>query len=139
MGDLAAMFVIPSQDMGPWSPQQFGSPATGFNTPLSPMMEKRFQMWKQHFAPNDAGSDYDLRGAFLSHVFPSPVDGHWPDTFKKPTEPTFSNESIYARFAPQLAGSWIDNTWVPPAAAPPDVRDARSALLGEILAARMAR
>lgn len=85
-------------------------PQTGerisFDTPLTSSEEIRFQSWKKTYAPNDSGEDYDLRGAFKAGLKPDPKTGHWPDTFKKPNEPTFSNESIYAKYAPDKAGHW---------------------------------
>lgn len=84
-----------------------------FETQLDPQGEQQFQQWKQQYAPNDSGADYDLRGAFKAGVTPG-ADGHWPDTFKKPNHPTFSNESIYAGAAPDRAGSWNGNNFVPP-------------------------
>jgi hypothetical protein len=65
-----------------------------------------FQLWKSQYAPKDSGYDYDLRGAFKAGLTPDPKTGHWPDTFKKPNHPTFSNESIYAKIRPDLAGQW---------------------------------
>ena len=86
-----------------------------FDTPLSPQEENDFQQWKQKYAPQDSGEDYDLRGAFKEGLTPDPVSGHWPDTYKKPNHPTFSVESKYAKDRPDLAGSWQGNTYVPPA------------------------
>jgi hypothetical protein len=54
-----------------------------------------FSEWKERYAPNDSGEDYDLRSAFDAGLTPD-ANGHWPDTFKRPNHPTFSNESIYA-------------------------------------------
>ena len=85
---------------------------TSFDTVLSPEDEQKFQTWKQRYAPNDSGEDYDLRGAFKAGLTPG-SDGHWPDTFKKPNHPTFSNESIYADAAPDRAGHWEGKQFVP--------------------------
>jgi hypothetical protein len=84
----------------------------GFDTPLSTAQEQQFQTWKQQNAPNDSGYDYDLRGAFKAGVTPDPDTGHWPDTYKKPNHPTFSNQSIYAKIRPDLAGHWEGETLV---------------------------
>ncbi len=92
-----------------------GNPDNGFNTPLSPQEITPYATWKSKYAPNDSGKDYDLRGAFKAGVKPDPDTGHWPDTFKKPNHPTFSVESRYARYAPQKAGHWEDDKFVPPA------------------------
>lgn len=97
---------------------QYLVPPANFETPLNSQEEKTFQGWKKQYAPNDSGQDYDLRGAFKAGLKPDPKTGHWPDTFKKPNEPTFSDESFYARFAPDKAGHWEGpnhDTFVPPA------------------------
>ena len=92
-------------------------PGNQYETRLSPEEETKFQTWKQKNAPNDTGEDYDLRGAFKAGVQPDEATGHWPDTYKKPNHPTFSDESIYAKDRPDLAGSWTGpnhDQYVPP-------------------------
>lgn len=84
-----------------------------YDTPLSPAEESAFQKWKQKWAPDDTGEDYDLRGAFKSGFKPDPKTGHWPDTYKKPNHPTFSDQSIYAKDRPDLAGRWEGETYIP--------------------------
>lgn len=100
--------------------------ATGFdkdfNTTLTPKDELVFKGWKAKFAPQDSGADYDLRGAFKAGLTPDPQSGHWPDTFKKPNHPTFSDQSQYAKFG--KPGSWRGEEYIPPkkdGAAPPVV------------------
>lgn len=88
-----------------------------FDTPLPPDQETAFQAWKAQNAPNDSGQDYDLRGAFKAGVGPDLTTGHWPDTFKKPNHPTFSVESQYASAAPEKAGHWEGDKFIPPTAA----------------------
>lgn len=66
-----------------------------YETKLTPDEEEKFQDWKTKNAPKDSGVDYDLRGAFKSGAQPA-ANGHWPDKFKKPNHPLFSNESQYA-------------------------------------------
>lgn len=85
-----------------------------YETKLTPSDEADFQVWKQKYAPNDSGFDYDLRGAFKAGLKPDGVNGHWDDQFKKPNHPTFSTFSQYAKDAPQLAGTWNGDTYVPP-------------------------
>lgn len=84
-----------------------------FETYLPADKEKAFQAWKSRVAPNDSGSDYDLRGAFAAGIRPSQA-GHWPDTYKKPNHPTFSDESQYASRAPGKAGHWEGEKFIPP-------------------------
>ena len=85
------------------------APSGSFDTKLSPPEEAAFRKWKARYAPKDSGGDYDLRGAFKAGLTPAGAEagadaGHWPDTFKKPNHPTFSNESIYARYG--NPGTW---------------------------------
>ncbi len=89
-----------------------GSPNNGFVTPLSRQEEMAYRMWKAVVAPSDDGRDYDYRGAFKAGVTPDDA-GHWPDTFKKPNHPTFSTDSQYVTFAPELAGTWRDDVYIP--------------------------
>lgn len=84
-----------------------------FETKLTPQEEEQFQKWKQQNAPNDSGQDYDFRGAFKAGLKKSD-NGHWPDTYKKPNHPTFSDQSIYASKAPNLAGKWDGDKFVLP-------------------------
>lgn len=67
-----------------------------YNTPLSTEEEKSFQSWKSKYAANDSGADYDLRGAFKDGIKPDDERGHFPDTYKKPNHPTFSDQSKYS-------------------------------------------
>lgn len=82
-----------------------------FNTQLGPKNEAAFLKWKEKYAPNDSGDDYDLRGAFKAGLKPDPKTGHWPDTFKKPNHPTFSDQSNYA--AHGKPGRWEGDTFIP--------------------------
>lgn len=95
-------------------PRAAGVDPTQFETKLTPEEEQQFQQWKQKYAPNDSGQDYDLRGAFKAGLTPDPQTGHWPDTFKKPNHPTFSNQSMYASQRPDLAGTWQGDQYVNP-------------------------
>jgi len=77
-----------------------------WNTALTVDQESKYVTWKSENAPSDSGIDYDYRGAFLAGILADPNTGHWPDTFKKPNHPTFSNESKYAYLMPHYAGYW---------------------------------
>jgi len=83
-----------------------------YNTKLTVVEERKFQEWKGKHAPHDSGKDYDLRGAFKAGLKPDPKTGHWPDTFKKPNHPTFSNESKYAPYGEP--GYWEGDTFIRP-------------------------
>ncbi len=87
-----------------------------FDTILSNRQEQQFKIWKKENAPKDSGEDYDLRGAFKDDFEPN-ADGHWPDKYKKPNHPTFSDESKYADHNAQTrakAGHWEGEKFVPP-------------------------
>lgn len=92
-----------------------GSTGEPFETKLTPAEETSFGAWKAQNAPKDSGADYDLRGAFKAGLQPDPETGHWPDTFKKPNHPTFSDQSMYAKDAPDKAGTWDGDRYIPPA------------------------
>lgn len=94
--------------LGTTAGAHFVSAAT--ETKLSPSDEAKFQAWKTSMAPHDSGFDYDYRGAFQAGVGPA-ENKHWPDTFKKPTHPTYSNESRYS--VPGAAGSWSGEQFTP--------------------------
>jgi hypothetical protein len=83
------------------------------NTRLSPANEAKFSAWKKVYALRDSGQDYDLRGAFKAGITPDTKTGHWPDTFKLPNHPTFSDESQYAKYG--NPGHWNGDTFVPAA------------------------
>ena len=84
-----------------------------YDTPLTPDEEKKFQSWKRKYAPRDSGQDYDLRGAYKEGLKPDPKTGHWPDTYKKPNHPTFSDQSKYA--SPRNPGGhWVGDKYYPP-------------------------
>ena len=89
-----------------------------FDTPLHPQEEVAFQQWFANnkklgnIHPQDMGQDYDMRGAFKAGLQPGP-DKHWPDTFKKPNHPTFSDESIYSSLAGTKPGSWKGEQYIP--------------------------
>jgi len=97
------------------------TPQVAFETRIPPDQEPAFQAWKAANAPKDSGADYDLHGAFLAGVKPDPETGHWPDTFKKPNHPTFSDQSKYAAYG--KPGSWDGDTYVPAGGAAPAPKD----------------
>lgn len=85
-----------------------------YDTKLSSDEESNYQKWKSVNAPKDSGEDYDLRGAYKSGFKADPKSGHWPDTYKKPNHPTFSDQSVYAKQAPEKAGHWEGETYIKP-------------------------
>lgn len=93
-----------------------------FVTELNDRREKKFQYWYANAAsilgldPNpDAYSHaYDYRGYWLNNrgADVSSPDFHFPDTWKQPHHPTFSDESIYAK-GHEGVGHWEGDTFVP--------------------------
>ncbi len=86
------------------NPQQPQPAATGKQLPTTGQ-NPQFDAWKAQYAPNDTGKDYDLMGAFSAGIKPDGDRGHFPDTFKLPNHPTFSDQSQYStKDAP--GGKW---------------------------------
>ena len=85
-------------------------------TKLTAAEQVEFEKWKSKLPTNlQHEGDYDLKGLWKSNpnVKPS-ANLHFPDTYKLPNHPTFSDESIY--FNPntkKYAGKWqeTDNSW----------------------------
>lgn len=93
-----------------------------YNTKLSDSDEAKFQEWAQK--NNRLGDlfDYDMRGFWKSGDAQA-ANGHFPDTYKKPNHPTFSNESQYdGSKLPDGSiahgGSWDGDKFIPPADTP---------------------
>lgn len=65
-----------------------------FNTELTPQEKTEYD---KRFSAKDS-YDYDMQGWFKANpgVEPNGAGVHYPDTFKKPNHPTFSNESQYS-------------------------------------------
>jgi len=90
-----------------------------FNTPLSEENEIRFQNWLNQNIKKyniDLSKDletYDLRGFWINGGYSDEAfrqrKGHAPDTYKKPSHPTFSNESIYSN-KDMPGGTWDYST-----------------------------
>ena len=96
-----------------------------FNTPLSDEDAGRFQNWA-NVAKRATGInvgdlyDYDMRGYWLNggHAQPLVKGMHFPDTYKKPSHETFSDQSIYhgtmaPNNLPWMGGSWEGETFTP--------------------------
>lgn len=83
-----------------------------YNTPLDPQEEGMFQAWAEKTGRARDVYDYDLRGAWKDNA-KAAMNGHLPDTYKKPNHPTFSQESVYAKKVGG-AGAWAQQgkKWV---------------------------
>lgn len=82
-----------------------------FNTKLSPEEEAKFQKWLKHESKRqgrDISMDlytYDVRG-FWRGSEKRDKTGHGTDRYKKPSHPTFSDESIYHMKGVYEGGRW---------------------------------
>lgn len=85
-----------------------------YNTYLNPEQETGFQTWLQDHTSSsgrDMSKDldsYDLRGAYLNNVEQA-NNGHYPDTYKKPNHPGFSDQSIYHGVDGFEGGKWTQD------------------------------
>lgn len=75
------------------------------NTKLSDEDEKAYQAWAKDNNREGDTYDYDMRGAWKEGASQSD-NGHFPDTYKKPNHPTFSNESKYHGKEDAEGGTW---------------------------------
>lgn len=91
-----------------------------YNTALSPDREQAFQAWASKkwagggMTLPDVLKNYDMRGFFASGGAQAD-NGHFPDAFKKPNHPTFSDESIYNGVDGNQGGRWVQDAagnWV---------------------------
>ena len=95
-----------------------------YETQLTSEEEVRFRDWFTNKAkqiginpnPDDPQHYYDYRGAYKAGYDPMTAKNrHWPDTWKKPGHPTFSDESIYAiGVNKSKAGHWEKERYIPP-------------------------
>ena len=78
-----------------------------FNTHLSPAEEAAFQKWATSQGRDYRNDlfDYDMRGAWKAGAGAAD-NGHFPDTFKKPNHPTFSDQSQYNGQSGYQGGTW---------------------------------
>lgn len=79
-----------------------------YDTYLTPDQESDYQ---SKFG-TDASEDYDMRGYYTDNPGTDPNTGgqHYPDTYKKPWHPTFSDESMYNGVAGTQGGTWGTDT-----------------------------
>lgn len=85
----------------------------GFNTPIGGDLSKEtanYYKWVGEMkgktgrdVDNDR-YDYDIQGAYKDGAAPTDDTGHWPDTYKKPNHPTFSDQSKYNDIDVQFPG-----------------------------------
>lgn len=85
-------------------------------TQLNPIEQAQYEQWRTKLPKNlQWEGDYDLKGLWKSNPNVKPSGNmHFPDTYKLPNHPTFSDESIYFNSTTRNnAGHWNENTYVP--------------------------
>ena len=93
-------------------PPIYKSPPAGddYETKLSAKKEAEYQAWLKEQAEKKGRSiespDYDMRGFFNDPKSETGENGHYPDTYKKPNHPTFSDESKYHGVDGNEGGQW---------------------------------
>lgn len=91
---------------------------TNYNTPSSAENQQRFKNWTD-LATKTMGVDtsdlydYDMQGYWLNGGSAQTLKPgmHFPDTYKKPSHETFSNQSIYHGTPSPYGGTWQGGTW----------------------------
>ena len=78
-----------------------------YNTKLTDEEEAKYQKWAKENKREKDTYDYDMRGAWKSGVGQAD-NGHFPDTYKKPNHPTFSDESQYHGKDDNEGGKWSE-------------------------------
>lgn len=79
------------------------------NTKLSDDDEAKYQKWAKANKREKDTYDYDMRGAWKENGGKQSDNGHFPDTYKKPNHPTFSDESKYHGTDGNEGGKWSKN------------------------------
>lgn len=101
------------------------TPKSKYTTTLTIDEEKQFKNWYSKVAkhkklnpnPDADGQNYDYRGYWKNEdrnvILGSNPNAHFPDKYKQPTHPTFSNESIYSNNKTP-GGTWVrgKGTWL---------------------------
>ena len=80
-----------------------------YNTQLDPEEEQRYHDWAAQNHREGDTYDYDMRGAWKQGIEGDPRTGHYPDTYKKPNHPTFSDESQYDGSGGRRGGHWEED------------------------------
>lgn len=81
-----------------------------YNSYIAEQDEPKYQEWlrtQKAKGQSTDDKDYDMRGFWLSGKAQA-ENGHFTDEFKKPSHPTFSNESKYSN------GEITGGQWTPP-------------------------
>ena len=100
-------------------------PDIQYDTHLTRKEKQEFNNWvsqqkeEGNILPEDNFEDYDMQGFWKNEVLnnteyaTATAETHFPDKYKKPNHPTFSNESIYYNEeTANQAGHWEGDTFV---------------------------
>jgi hypothetical protein len=115
IGPYSAQADTAIEELGPYAPGPTHDKQ--YNTVLSSSDEGKFKQWVQKQSRSIGRDlsrdteDYDLRGYWLQNK--EAPSGHFPDTFKKPNHPTFSDESVYHDGKTNIGGHWGEGTFTP--------------------------
>lgn len=80
-----------------------------YNTSLSTAEEAKYGAWATKNGRGKDSYDYDMRGAWKEMQTKGNLqssNGHFPDTYKKPNHPTFSDQSKYNGSEGKMGGKW---------------------------------
>lgn len=93
-----------------------GDPIPIPKTRLNPNQDSLYQLWRSKLPTNlQYEGNYDLKRMWLENPGTRPTANmHFPDRYKLPNHPTFSNESMYFNAGNQyMAGRWqeTDSSW----------------------------
>lgn len=105
MADLPPIYTHPTSGMGYEVDDRDYTDKN--NTKLSAKDEAAYQKWAKDNKREKDTYDYDMRGAWKEGVEAS-ENGHFPDTYKKPNHPTFSDESKYHGAEGNKGGKWVE-------------------------------
>lgn len=105
MADLPPIYTHPTSDMTPEVDER--DYTDKHNTKLSAKEEAEYQKWAKANKREKDSYDYDMRGAWKEGI-KEDDNGHFPDTYKKPNHPTFSDESKYHGTEGYQGGKWTE-------------------------------
>lgn len=96
--------------------QYGGGPIPMPHTNLTPKQDSMYQGWRSKLPQNlQYEGNYDLKRLWMENPGTIPSSNmHFPDRYKLPNHPTFSNESMYFNPSNQyMAGQWkeTDSSW----------------------------
>lgn len=101
--------------------QYGGNPNDSLKKAFNPSLanDPKFQTWYsfntiegKNNIPYSDKLDYDYLSYYMNGDYKNYKGGHFPDTYKRPNHPTFSNESIYST-PENPGGTWKGDKYIP--------------------------